>query len=452
MAAAAPAAPTTTAPSGVRIIDTPPPSPPPAPTTSIAVSSIAPPAESALSKPGSAMERLRNDLRAKGKDPNAPTNPPPAKKQVPQKTATARPEDNAAASPEGEPGVTKPAPGSPEAEAEAAAAATAPETTAPATDPKAGKVSPWKLVDQYKSRIASVEKELADTKAANLPEQQRKEYLTQIEKLQARNKELEDNIRFVDYTKSTEYQTKYQQPYEAAWQRAMSELSEIPISTPDGQQRSATSDDLLQLVNLPLGKAREIADEVFGAFANDVMQHRKEIRTLFESQARALKEARESGAAREKQQAELSAKTAEETKGFIRQVWEKSHETIHKDPEHGKWFTPIEGDQDGNQRLAKGFELVDRAFTENPEAPGLTQEQRASIVQRHVAVRNRAAAYGRLVATVKKLEAEKAELNKQLEAYGKSTPEAGTSEPGKTSAGPASARENIFAELRKRAK
>ena len=48
-------------------------------------------------------------------------------------------------------------------------------------------------------------------------------------------------------------------------------------------------------------------------------------------------------------------------------------------------------------RVRAAFELADRAFSENPMAPGLTNEQRQGIVKRHAAVRNRAAAFGKLV-------------------------------------------------------
>ena len=84
--------------------------------------------------------------------------------------------------------------------------------------------------------------------------------------------------------------------------------------------------------------------------------------------------------------------------------------------------TPTAIHASGNQRLAKGFELADRAFSENPLAPNLTAEQRRSIVERHAAVRNRAAAFGRLVYQNDQLTTERDALKKELAEFKSTVP------------------------------
>ena len=115
-------------------------------------------------------------------------------------------------------------------------------------------------------------------------------------------------------------------------------------------------------------------------------------------------------------------------------------------------FTPVDGDQEGNQRLAKGFELADRAFSENP-LNAKDGEERKAIVARHAAVRNRAAAFGRLVLMNTKAEARIAELTSELAKYKGSEPPAGGATPApKTNGQPTSAMGRMMSELEKRAK
>src|SRR5438093_3228079 len=83
-------------------------------------------------KPGSAKERLFEDLRKKAKPTNAPPEEP-AKAQIPSTAKT----------PETEPTTSQPVEG---------------EETAPATEEKTGKKpSPWKLMDQWKERAIKAE-------------------------------------------------------------------------------------------------------------------------------------------------------------------------------------------------------------------------------------------------------------------------------------------------------
>jgi hypothetical protein len=109
----------------------------------------------------------------------------------------------------------------------------------------------------------------------------------------------------------------------------------------------------------------------------------------------------------------------------IKGIWDKANQDVLANKEHGDLFKPVDGDTDGNARLTKGFELVDKAFSENPHDPNLTPEQRASVVRRHAAVRMRAAAFGRLYAQhqvlLKKVEA----MEKELSGYKASVPGTG---------------------------
>lgn len=423
----------------VTIVDTPPPAAPPAPTKSILVSSMpAPAAPPAEPKKGSAMDRMRDSLRAKaGNGSMNPTAP------VPQSTAAPPAADAAdstptrstepAAPPGGEPSKTP---------------ADSPPSPTPVKKPTLGQV-----LDQYKAKAAALEKEVADLKNNVVPEAERKTLNERLKQFETRNKELEDEIRYINFQKSAEFKEKYEVPYQNAWKRAMSDLSDIKVSTGDGE-RNITGDDILELVNMPRARAKEVARQLFGDDAEDVMQHRTEIKRLLGEQTQALKEAREKGAERENARQEEFKRTTTEIQDYIKSSWEKTNATAHADPKYGTFFKPIEGDEQGNQRLAKGFELVQRAFSEDPRDPRLTTEQRLSIIKRHAAVHNRAAGFGRVAYWLEQERAAHAETKKRLQEYQSSVPSTGGQDNQRSPVSSANGRawDQVRADLAKRAR
>ena len=369
-------------------------------------------------KPGGARAKMFESLQKVADKPGPGKARPQAAAPAPA-AAPAKPTEGAKPS-EGKP--AQPAAAEPAEPATASAPATA-------DDPKKGKVNPWKLVDDYKAKLTQAEAQLLETNKRAIPEADWKRTQETLAEREKRLTELEQEIRYVNYAKSEEFKTKYQQPYEKQWQRTMSELGELTVETADGGTRPLAANDILDLVNAPLGKAHEMAVERFGDLAPEVMAHRKEIRKLFDEQASALDEARKSGASREKEQTEKQQREFGEVSTKIRDTWSKANEEVTVDPKYGTYFTPVDGDEQGNQRLAKGFELADRAFSENPLAPGLTAEQRESIVRRHAAVRNRAAAFGRLVYQNTQSQQRITALEKELADYKGTEPARGGSQP-----------------------
>jgi hypothetical protein len=198
-------------------------------------------------------------------------------------------------------------------------------------------------------------------------------------------------------------------------------------------------------------KARQTAKELFGENADDVLKHRDKIKDLFDAQQSALSEARKAGEQRDKVSSEMSRRAQEEMSRFITENWDKANSEAKEDPHHGKNFVPVEGDEEINQRLAKGYELVDRAFSENPANPNLKSEERSAIIRRHAAVRNRAAAYGRLVLERNRLEGKVSDLTKELEQFKSSAPAIAGSSAGSESTAMPSAWNSVIESLRKRA-
>ena len=409
------------------IATSPPPSAPAAPSAPPTAPSSAPPINvtpaaidkgpaSPPPKPGSARERMFQDLHKKaGMDETAPP-------------------------------VTKPAV-EPEAPPEGGDAP--PPATADPTAPKA-KVSPWKLVDEHKAARLKAETEAAELRKTMLPPEKVKEITERAAALENRAQELEQEIRFTNYSKSQEFAEKYQKPYEESWKRWMGDLQELTVADPNtGGERPIAPQDLLELVNLPLKEAKTRAMESFGDFADDVMSARKEIRGLFDAQNKALEEARKGGEQRDLERVTQMQQQQQALGKEIGELWSKSNEMAQNDERFGKYFQPVEGDEEANTRLKKGFEIADRAFSVNPLDPRLTPDQRQQIVQLHSAVRNRAAAFGKLVYQAEKNAATIAELQAELARFKSAQPGAGEPHGQESPTTGSSAHDQVFGALRK---
>lgn len=382
----------------------------------------------APAKPQRARDRMFADLEKRANlEPEKPQNQPTDEKPPPTS----------------KPGET-PKEGSPEAEGQADS------QTPAATGEKGKKESPWKIVEQYKERSKKLEAEVAELRGKIAPETDFKAMQTRAESAEKKLEAAEEFIRLHSYQHSEEFRTKYHEPWEAAWKKAAKQMSEIVVTdAASGQQRQATVQDMELLVNSPLGRARQIAEELFGNFANDAMTMRQKIIDLYEVQRDAIENAKKTGVEREKSEAERISKETAKLRDEVSKTWATANQEVVSHEKYGHYFRPREGDQEWNARLAKGTELVDRAFaTLKPDFSG--KEPRADIIKRHAVMRHRAIAFGALRHENEALRADRDAWRKKYEAISKSAPAAGTSsqQPSEVSA-PSSARNRLYADLEK---
>jgi hypothetical protein len=391
-------------------------------------------------KPGGAkakmFEKLGEKSNANPRTAMAPTAP---KSPEPAKAEAVKPAESAASPSASEPTKT----GEPVS------------TTVDTKDVNANKkASPWKLVEEFKGKATKAEQELAELRKQITPENDRKAWQERIDRAEARSKQLEEHMTYVDYSQTEDFKQKYDAPYDKAWKKAMAELTDIKIADGQGGERNIHPQDLLTIINAPLAKARQMADEAFGSFANDVMAHRNEIRNLYDKRDGALEEVKKNGLAKKQQEAETYTKNMAEMTKNISATWQQENDAVLKDEKYGHLFKPREGDEHWNQRLSKGYELVDKAFSQNPGDPKLTPEERASVIRRHAAVRNRAAAWGALRGEVEALTASNKALNEELKQYKDTEPPggAGRSPNASTAGGAANAKASMFEALKKKAR
>jgi len=359
-------------------------------------------------------DKLFANLRNLAKDPNAPDEPRGAKVPTESAKAAAKPGEEAELS------------GNPDEVLDEGVETVKPgEKPAEVIDKK--KTNPWKLIDEHKKARAQLEAEVADLKKIVANPEVRKSELQKMAEFEKRNQELEETIKFVDYSKSKEFTEKYQKPYEAAWTRAMSELKELTVTDlTTGDERAMGPADLLDLVNMPLLKAREKADELYGAAANEVMAYRKEIRALYEQQNQALDAARKSGVEKHQQETAQRQAQMEQIQKDTHQYWEDQNKAILANETTGPYFKPVEGNEEINKRLDAGYKFVDETMALNPLNPNLTPEQRQDAIKRHAALRHRAAAFGRMRLQYETATKELAAVRARLAEFEKSVPTFGS--------------------------
>lgn len=290
-----------------------------------------------------------------------------------------------------------------------------------------------KVREEYEPELNKLRDKVKEYEASH--PQQTEQLTKELEETRKRRDELESEIRFVNYQKSTEYQEKYVKPYQEAWNKAVEELAELTVSDAEGNTRTATANDLLALANLPLGEARRQAREMFGDAADDVMTHRRVIRELSAAQTKALDDAQKQSGEREKQ---LATQRQIEHQQTIK-LWQTENQELAK--KYPNWFAHVEGDTEGNALLDKGMALADLHFV---GAKDLAKEQIEMLppafrdilktkgtlsVQERVKLdallRHKIASHSRIAHKLKTAHARIKELEKSLAEYEQSSPPAG---------------------------
>jgi len=273
------------------------------------------------------------------------------------------------------------------------------------------KISPWKLVKDFKERYGAAEKEILDLKTRLTAAADAEKAAERAKSIEKRNAELEEEIRYVNYAKSQEFADQFLKPYEEAWAAAASELAELDVLAEDGSPaRKATPQDLLALANMPLGEARKQATAMFGDSAEDVMAHRRKVQELSRAQTKALDDARKAGA-------ERTEKAIAAQQSAIKEVTDMFQKLNTEIAARNDFLKPKEGDEEWNSKLTAAQKLADEAFSENATDPSLTPEQRAVVVKKHVAMRNRAIAYSPLKLEVSRLRSQLAAAQKELAQF-----------------------------------
>ncbi len=277
-----------------------------------------------------------------------------------------------------------------------------------------------KAYTELKAKHAALQAEHEKIKTAKPPEDPEKKGLAEkYEFANKRLKEIEDELRLSAYERSQEFKEKWQQPFIDAYQFGRERTAQFRVQDAEGNVRQATPEDFDYIMRITDDEsAAQVADQMFGgAKAAVILNMRNEVHRLMHLRGKALEEAQKLGGEREK----IRTESEKKQKAVLSETWNRlNSEAAEKYPD---WFKEKEGDDKGNELLRKGYELVDKAFLNSTDIPP------NELVGLHSAIRNRAAAFGRLAHTNRTLTARVSELEKELESYKDSEPKGADGAP-----------------------
>ena len=241
------------------------------------------------------------------------------------------------------------------------------------------------------------------------PDEQAKVLGSKVESLEKRNRELEEEISYRDYTKSTDFQDKFKKPFENKLARVYRQVADLYVRDAEGNERPATREDFDRVLESGQADARRVAKEIFGEEDfREVLQYRRELNELQQNADEEMKNWREKAKEREATRISEERKVREQAEVSFR----KSTETYSE--KYPQWFGNVEGDEELNKALEDGFASVDKSQDRN-----LPLDQRVDLL---AATRLKAASFGRHVITIKRLQSRVAELEETLKGYEKSEP------------------------------
>lgn len=274
--------------------------------------------------------------------------------------------------------------------------------------------------------------------------------LADIEK---KYQEASQTLNYVNFEKSPEFNEKYEQPYQNAWTRALSDMKELTVTEIDPnasademgnqptRERAATRDDFESIYHAPLGQAAKLANQKFGHAASMVLEHRQKIRELAKNAVDAVTKWKETSATRQKE--EENNRTLHDAK--VAELWEKFNAKTYDDPRGKEWWGEVPDDKEINDAIAAGFAYADQRFSREFYSKPV-EEQIAIDAQ----IRHRIAGFFKQRVVIRRLteSAEKAEADKKARLGSRPGPPDG-GESGAEGGAPAES-EGAMAEFDKR--
>jgi hypothetical protein len=276
----------------------------------------------------------------------------------------------------------------------------------------------WKAEQSELTRKAT---EL-ETKLKTGDVEQVKALAAELETARAERLALEERVKVLDYTKSSEFHDKFTKPIAKALEGAYADLDEMVTVDENGTQRKATQTDFKALLTLPLHEATTRAKQMFGDLAPEILAHRRSIIALKRAEQEALTTA--SKAADESRQRESVAATQRQQK--LTELYQRERSAAEAK------FPDLFKAKDGDTEAAAVFEKS-RQLVNLLESPDLDDETRVKV---GTAIRTRAEAFPHVVLQRNRLQAQVEALTKKLAAFEASAPDRGASPAQRPGDGP----------------
>lgn len=291
--------------------------------------------------------------------------------------------------------------------------------------------------DDLASKIQELERAKADGTKKEI-ETATKALKDEMDGIRKRADELDTEVRYLNYTRSSEYKQKYETPLREAWQTALGDIEGIRVTDEDGTERDANHQDIMAIINLPTAKAAIIAQETFGPAAPEIMAHRRRILELTQARDKSIAEWKEKGSQREIEQRQQM----EQRQNRSRQLFDNQFSEYEKT--HAQLFAKEDGDEDGNKLLDESDRLIRIALKGEGVDADMGYDDKVDLITKAQAqVALRARAYGRERLRVIKLQQRVAELEKKVGKVRSSEPGQGEGNSTATRVAPRNAEDAI---------
>jgi hypothetical protein len=291
--------------------------------------------------------------------------------------------------------------------------------------------------DDFAAKVAELERAKSEGTRKEV-EEATKALKAEMDSIRKNAEELDTEVRYLNYTRSSEYKQKYETPLREAWQTALGDIEGIRVTDADGTERDANHQDIMALLNVPVAKAAIIAQETFGPAAPEIMAHRRRLIELTQARDKSIAEWKEKGAQREVE----SKKQLESRQTRSRDLFESQFADYEKT--HAQLFGREEGDEDGNKLLDESDRLVRIALKGEGIDADMGYDDKVDLITKAQAqVALRARAYGRERLRVIRLQQKVAELEKKVGKVRSSEPGQGEGTSTATRVSPKNAEDAI---------
>ncbi len=291
--------------------------------------------------------------------------------------------------------------------------------------------------DDLASKVAELERARSEGTKKEI-EEATKALKAEMDSIRKNAEELDTEVRYLNYTRSSEYKQKYEAPLREAWQTALGDIEGIRVTDADGTERDASHEDIMAILNVPVAKAAIIAQEMFGAAAPEIMAHRRRILELTQARDKSIAEWKEKGSQREVEQ----KKQLESRQSRSRELFDSQFTEFEKS--HSQLFGRDEGDEEGNKLLDESDRLIKIALKGEGIDADMGYDDKVDLITKAQAqVALRARAYGRERLRVIRLQQKVAELEKKVGKVRSSEPGQGEGTSTATRVAPRNAEDAI---------
>lgn len=221
--------------------------------------------------------------------------------------------------------------------------------------------------------------------------------------IEAERDSAQAELRALRQEASPEFKEKYDAPFNRAAAAIKSQISELTVTDAEGVQRPAKWEDFTVLYGMPVGKAIEQANAMFGPAANFVLQKRENLLDMNSTRQAAL----------EKEKAEFKVRSEREAaekvvkRNGVLKTWEDTNKRLAETVDDYKVDSQ---DAEAAEARQHALAVFDKQIDSTDENEYVKQK-----ILKDAHIRQRVGAYAVQKVQIERLKAEKAALQAQID-------------------------------------